>query len=116
MSSVLADLAAAYTALPAEWLLIGHCLLVSSWFRSYKDRFLLCYWVRLSSDQFFSHLTCSDHVYALLADRTVCSIWRWNSVLSAAARSYPGAYSAFLQQLPGLGVDRMLVAYELLPL
>ena len=46
MESVLSDLAEAYTSLPTDWLLIGHCLLVSSWYRGFRDRYLLCYWVR----------------------------------------------------------------------
>jgi hypothetical protein len=45
-TTLLADLAEFYDALPFEYLLIGHCLLVASWFPKLKDRFLLSYWVR----------------------------------------------------------------------
>ena len=44
--SLLTDLADFYDALPFEYLLVGHCLLVASWFPKLKDRFLLSYWVR----------------------------------------------------------------------
>ena len=45
-SSLLSDLGSFYESIPFEYLLIGHCLLVASWFPKLKDRFLLSYWVR----------------------------------------------------------------------
>lgn len=45
-SSLLSDFGSFYESIPFEYLLIGHCLLVASWFPKLKDRFLLSYWVR----------------------------------------------------------------------
>ena len=47
-SSLLSDLGSFYESIPFEYLLIGHCMLVASWFPKLKDRFLLSYWVRQS--------------------------------------------------------------------
>ena len=44
-TSLLSDLGSFYESIPVEYLLIGHCLLVASWFPKLKDRFLLSYWV-----------------------------------------------------------------------
>ena len=43
---MLSDLGSFYESIPFEYLLIGHCLLVASWFPKLKDKFLLSYWVR----------------------------------------------------------------------
>ena len=43
---VLQVLADFYEDLPFEYVLIGHCLIVASWFPQLKDRYLLSYWVR----------------------------------------------------------------------
>ncbi|KAK9901979.1 hypothetical protein WJX75_000130 [Coccomyxa subellipsoidea] len=43
--SPLADIGKFYESLPFEYLLIGHCLIVASWFPKLKDRYLLSYWV-----------------------------------------------------------------------
>ena len=45
--SLLFDLGKLYESIPFEYLLIGHCLLVASWFPKLKDRYLLSYWVSL---------------------------------------------------------------------
>lgn len=44
MSTLLQDLAVLYNSVPFLWKLIGHCLIVASWFRSHRDKFLLNYW------------------------------------------------------------------------
>jgi hypothetical protein len=44
MSTLLQDLGALYSSIPFLWKLIGHCLIVASWFRSHRDKFLLNYW------------------------------------------------------------------------
>ena len=44
-SSLLSDLGTFYESIPFEYLLVGHCLLVASWFPKLKDRYLLSYWV-----------------------------------------------------------------------
>lgn len=46
-SSLLVDLGKFYESIPFEYLLVGHCLLVASWFPKLKDRYLLSYWVSL---------------------------------------------------------------------
>ncbi|BDA51041.1 probable trimeric intracellular cation channel type B [Coccomyxa sp. Obi] len=43
--SALADLGHLIESLPFEYLLIGHCLIVASWFPKLKDRYLLSFWV-----------------------------------------------------------------------
>ena len=47
-STLLSDLGSFYESIPFEYLLIGHCLLVASWFPKLKDKFLLSYWVRFT--------------------------------------------------------------------
>lgn len=44
-NSALADLGHLIESLPFEYLLIGHCLIVASWFPKLKDRYLLSFWV-----------------------------------------------------------------------
>jgi hypothetical protein len=44
--SALDALSKLYKQLPFEYLLVGHCLIVASWFPNLKNRFLLSYWVR----------------------------------------------------------------------
>ena len=44
-TSLLSDLGSFYESIPFEYLLIGHCLLVASWFPKLKDRYILSYWV-----------------------------------------------------------------------
>ena len=43
---LLQTLADFYDDLPFEYILVGHCLIVASWFPRLKDRYLLSYWVR----------------------------------------------------------------------
>ncbi|KAK9804406.1 hypothetical protein WJX72_011360 [[Myrmecia] bisecta] len=75
------QLAGFYDSLPFEWLLVGHCLLVSSWFTRLKDRFLLCYWVGLLAafgGGVVSALLLQDPAkapIALFADNKVGVIW-----------------------------------------
>lgn len=44
--SALDALSKVYQKIPVEYLLVGHCLIVASWFPYLKDRFMLSYWVR----------------------------------------------------------------------
>lgn len=41
----LAELGAAYKALPTQWMLTGHCLFAATMAPDFKDRFLLHFWV-----------------------------------------------------------------------
>ncbi len=54
-NSALADLGRLIESLPFEYLLIGHCLIVASWFPKLKDRYLLSFWV--------SPRSCSVHSF-----------------------------------------------------
>ncbi|KAL3159054.1 hypothetical protein ABBQ32_011052 [Trebouxia sp. C0010 RCD-2024] len=70
MDSLLSDLAAAYTSLPSESLLVGHCLLVSSWYRGFRERYLLCYWIGICAafgGGIVSSLLLQDPVQAPIA-------------------------------------------------
>jgi hypothetical protein len=47
--SALSELGRLFDSVPFEYLLIGHCLIVASWFPQLKDKFLLSYWVSAST-------------------------------------------------------------------
>ncbi len=118
ISGTLSELAGAYKAVPNEWLLLGHCLLVSSWYRSFKDRYLLCYWVRVCK----LDLPIAGTISAVTplrtpiwyADRPLRRVWRWDRIVITAARPCQRSYCPVSQQLFGHSLDSVLVADELL--
>ena len=117
MSSTLSDLATAYKSLPVEGLLIGHCLLVASWYRGFRDRFLLCYWVsnRLLQSEAcpMRHHSGTTNSY-FDADRLCCCLWRRSGVLFTSARPCESTRRPFSWQLFGSGLDHLLVVNQLL--
>ena len=117
MSSTLSDLATAYKSLPAEGLLIGHCLLVSSWYRGFRDRFLLCYWVstrmlQAQARRMRQHNGSVDSHFD--ADRLCCCLWRWSGILVTSARPCESTRRPVPRQLFGPGLDHLLVVDQLL--
>ena len=64
---LLHTLAEFYESLPFDYILVGHCLIVASWFPRLRDRYLLSYWVR-------SAHACADLLHTqLLYSLVVCS-------------------------------------------
>ncbi len=55
---LLHTLAEFYESLPFDYILVGHCLIVASWFPRLRDRYLLSYWVR-SALTFCTHSSCT---------------------------------------------------------
>lgn len=45
LPGILDEIAGIYAAIPADVLLIGHCLCVAAMMRKLRDRYLLSYWV-----------------------------------------------------------------------
>lgn len=64
MRDLLRSASDVYKTADARILLVGHCLLVSSWFRDpWRNRFLLCYWVGAQLSGSVQHRASAHRVY-----------------------------------------------------
>ena len=141
--SLLTDLADFYEALPFDYLLVGHCLLVASWFPKLKDRFLLSYWVRysqpgltkcllgralspvptplLTSNMLFIAICivalgpATPYEADAIAGRLPGSLCGWHPISSAHPGPEGGTHRAADVQQRGRHLDSLLVAGQLLP-
>ncbi|EIE21233.1 hypothetical protein COCSUDRAFT_30355 [Coccomyxa subellipsoidea C-169] len=101
-TSPLADLGDIYNSLPFEYLLIGHCLIVASWFPKLKDRYLLSYWIGALAafgGGILTALLIQDPKRApipLLSSNTVGVIW---TVCWWLVNYFPGNYVAKILSL-----------------
>ena len=63
MRDLLTSASDVYKTADVKILLVGHCLLVSSWFRDpWRNRFLLCYWVGAQSSGSSRNRACAHRV------------------------------------------------------